>query len=355
MAPASRTLRVDRRRRGLIALALAASLGCSSTTPDPPALSRCDAVRQLRTTLYPAGVRTDADEADVASRVVPGGFGGLFMDIRRSVLTVTLVDIAQQGRAAATIDSLITCGAIYPGRLGTSLAINNKEFRPVRHTAQELRSWLGLVRSRAPGRTWALEIDPIANHVWAGTLGLAARDTIGRLADSLRIPETGLVIEAPPADSAAGAFRVATRDIVVTTVADIGFYFSPVIWHLNEGFSRVFQDRCPIPGQPGRSEPLVRLEKWEPAGWRVVYRPICNAVILLNPVSVGPGESRTDTVSVTAVTRLNSEPVWDNVRVAGTYRFVVPLFQAAIGVPPQLVDPLPDSAGRSQTFRLRLP
>ena len=354
MAPASRTLRVDRRRRGPIALALAASLGCSSTTPDPPALSRCDAVRQLRTTLYPAGVLTDADEADVASRVVPGGFGGLFMDFRRSVLTVALVDLAQQGRAAATIDSLITCGAIYPGRLGTSLAINNKEFRQVRHTAQELRSWLGLVRSRAPGRTWALEIDPIANHVWAGTLGLAASDTIGRLADSLRIPETGLVIEAPPADSAAGAFRVAARDIVVTTVADIGFYFSPVIWHLNEGFSRVFQDRCPIPGQRGRSEPLVRLEKWEPAGWRVVYRPICNAVII-NPVSVGPGESRTDTVSVTAVTRLNSEPVWNNVRVAGTYRFVVPLFQAAVGVPPQLVDPLPDSSGRSQTFRLRLP
>lgn len=348
---------VGRRCRQLKVVALVVGSGCSSTPPDPPppTLSRCDVVRQLRTSLYPGGVLTDAEEADVASRVVPGGFGGLFMDIQQSVLIVALVDISQQGPAAATLDTLIACGAVYPGRLGTTLAIGNKEFRPVTHTAQELRVWLGQVRDRATGRIWALEIDPIANHVWVGVSGQSDGEEVLRVADSLRIPRTGLRVEAPPTDSVAGAFRLAIRDIVVTRVPELGYYFLPVLTQLNDGLSAVFQDRCSISGQPGRSEPLVRLEKWEEGGWRVVFRPICVAVLLLNPISVPPGGSRVDTVSITAVTRLNSRPVWNNVRIAGTYRLVVPLFRSSVGFPPQLADPLPDSAGRSQTFRLHSP
>ena len=331
-------------------LGVVASLQCASLA-EPPTLTRCQQAAELRRTIYPNGTSTQAEEADLASRFIPGGFGGLWMDVERRVLVVGLVDLAQQTRASASLDSLLACNAIYPGQLGGRLVADAKEFRQVRFTGQQLQSWLTQIVSLAPGRSWAQEVDPLQNQLWIGVSTVADRDAIVETVSRSGIPSTGIAIELPPSDSAAGAFQVVSREISVFVLADQGYVFHVVVEHINNRTAAEFQDRC---AAQARSEPLSRLEKWEGGNWRTVYRPICDA-ILLDRVLVAPGAARRDTVGVFASLRTTAVPRWDNVRVNGTYRLVASLYRAAFKNPPDPDDQLPDSLGRSQTFHLLYP
>lgn len=328
--------------------------GCAAQGTSVGPTSRCDAAKEVRAVLYPLGTSTDAEEADVASRVLPGGFGGLHMDIERSILRVSLTDPSMVAEVGPALDSLLNCGAAYPGRVGTAISLTPKEFVAGRFTGQQLQDWFRRLQPEVAAHAWAFEIDPIQTLLWIGVNGPADSAVVAETSARLGIPRTGLQIETPPSDSAAGAFRLADRGLVTQAVAGVGFYISPRLIHGNQLPHPVYQDRCAVGGQPGRTEPFARLERWEGSSWRVVYRPFCVAVLLLNPIVVQPGGVREDTVGITHVTRLNSRPTWDVIRVAGTYRLVVPLFRSAVGSPPVLQDPLPDSVGRSETFRLRV-
>lgn len=335
-------------------VASAQNAACATDPGTPPPVDRCAEAKGLRTSAYPPGGPRDAgEEADVASRLVPGGFGGLYQDRARNILMVTLKDVSQQEPALVRLGALMGCDAIYPGWLNRQVTFATVEVRPGDFTGRELAE----ARAAAAGAgqdpgVLAAEFDPESNRIWLGAVDQAAADRITARMAAAGVPATRLRIELEPADTVA-AITPVTNPVTGADFAT-GFFFRIPILHRNTSGSPVYQGRCIVPGsRPLRHFPLFTLEKWTGTDWREVYWPVCEAIILGEVVTAPPQGVRADTVEVVVNTRLNAFPTWNNPRTAGFYRLVVPLYRSATGFPPILGDPLPAAAGTSPHFVLR--
>jgi hypothetical protein len=72
----------------------------------------------------------------------------------------------------------------------------------------------------------------------------------------------------------------------------------------------------------GQSQPAFTLEKWVDGAWRPAYTQMCPAMLNLNPPSVAPHASRTDTARVRGMLAANAAPRFEADPIAGTYRIV---------------------------------
>jgi hypothetical protein len=72
----------------------------------------------------------------------------------------------------------------------------------------------------------------------------------------------------------------------------------------------------------GTSQPSFVLEKWIDGAWRPAYNQACPAILMLDPPSVAPSASRTDTARVRAMLAANAMPRFETEPIAGSYRVV---------------------------------
>jgi hypothetical protein len=72
----------------------------------------------------------------------------------------------------------------------------------------------------------------------------------------------------------------------------------------------------------GQSQPAFILEKWVNGGWQPAYNQVCPAMLMLDPPSVPPHGSRTDTARVRAMLAANAAPRFEAEPLAGSYRLV---------------------------------
>ena len=68
--------------------------------------------------------------------------------------------------------------------------------------------------------------------------------------------------------------------------------------------------------------PAVALEKWVDGEWRAAFDRACPDVRYSNAPRLEPGESRTDTVRLSATLRPNARPRFELGTVPGLYRVV---------------------------------
>lgn len=330
--------------------------GCAANGPSPVPPSLCDEAARVRRELFPFGTKTTADEAAIAAEVLPGGFAALYQDLVRGVLVVGLVNIGESADALKALTELLQCYAIYPGWLGTRLSLGVVDVRRADFRGDSLWTWAARVQGLGPSSgIWSTEVDPLMNRIWIGVDDMDLVNEIRDRIDAAAVPLGAVVIEPPPLpDLPPGPLRVLASIILVEDRPSFGWAFDVPLEHANTEAFPVYQDRCVIPGtQPLRSEPQYRLEKWDGTRWRTIFRPVCEAILVKPPVSVPAAGARRDTANVLATYRLQAQPVWDNSRIAGYYRLVVPLFRSAGGEPPLLMDPFPDEYGRTPYFRLR--
>jgi hypothetical protein len=72
----------------------------------------------------------------------------------------------------------------------------------------------------------------------------------------------------------------------------------------------------------GTVQPSFLLEKWVNGAWQPAYNPPCPAMLMVNPPSVAPGASHTDTARVRALTAANSFPRFEVDPAGGYFRLV---------------------------------
>src|SRR5690242_10488457 len=185
------------KRLELLAALLVAGCNGSAAEPDRPL---CERARALRST---PGLMTVAEEADLAARVLPGGFGGLFQEIAPNsdgVLVAYFKDPTKTG-VKTSLHTLLLCGAVYPGWAGVFVVtdFNAIAIRQGKYDATELLSYRrALEPLKSDPVVWGLEIDPESNRVWLGITDPSQLTRIQQAVANRAVPATAVSIEVPP-------------------------------------------------------------------------------------------------------------------------------------------------------------
>lgn len=334
-------------------LALSAVVAACAGGPAGPFVEQdvCEAAQALRRT---PDFTTVAEEADVAARVLPGGFGGLYQDIGHGLVAYFKgpVDFSVKQELV----KLLQCGGAYPGWAGVLVATDAAAVTVLqgRYSAIELLSWLrALEPLKADPVVWGLEVDQEANRIW---LGITDADQLGRIQQAVAarpIAFAAVQIEVPPPTTGLEQFEILDPLLTPSNAPAQGtFSFQPRVRFTNRQSSTRYPDWC---GGVEWSFFLGTIEKWYGAGWRPVSGFVCTA-ILLPPRAVQPGESVTDVIPVVGVRRLSGGPAWLTARITGTYRFVGRVYAATMANPaggtPLLTDLAPQQEQISTPFRL---
>lgn len=299
---------------------------------------------------------TVAEEADIAARVLPGGFGGLFVDISSSG-TVQIVaffkDLSVSDGATTDLRTLLECGGAYPGWASELLQNIHHDIavRQAQYTGSELLSYLrALDPLMGDPAVWAVEVDPETNRVWIGLLDGSQLARIQQQVTARRVPVGATVIETPAPTTGTEPFAVLNSPVVTDSLSEpLGVMFLSLrVRYLNREAGTRYPDWCVI--GPSRYFGHT-LEKWDGSQWRVVKRPIC-AAVLQAPRAIGPGEMATDSISVAASRRLNTVPYWYTARITGSYRFVGKVYMSTTSSPPFITNLAPLEEQVSAPFRL---
>ena len=72
----------------------------------------------------------------------------------------------------------------------------------------------------------------------------------------------------------------------------------------------------------GQAQPSFTLEKWVDGAWVPAFSPACTMMLMLDPPTVAPGASRTDTVRVQSYLDANTAPRFSVEPIPGSYRLV---------------------------------
>lgn len=300
-----------------------------------------------------------AEEADVAARVLPGGFGGLYERFpgngTSGTLVVYLEDLGKQDEVAVALPQLLQCGGAYPGWLGSLVSTLDMEFRHGRYTGSEILTYLRAVEPlRDDPDVWGVANDPETNRVWVGLRTGAAVGRLQQALASLSVPLDVVTLEAPPPTTGTEPFAVLTSPVTpdpgLLPLGGFGFWFR--VRYTNSQAEPRYPDWC-VGGDP--DTPIAyfahTLQQWHGATWRTIFTPTCVAV-LLAPREVAPGETATDSVPSAAARRLDARPVWDTPRITGTYRFVGQVYTTLTATPPYIVNLAPLDEQVSAPFRV---
>jgi hypothetical protein len=343
---------------GALTLVSFLCLGCGgASTVAPPGRDPCGAAQAIRPS---AAFLTVAEEGDIAARVLPGGFGGIFLDIGSSgsiQLVAYFRDVSLAAEARRDLRDLLACGGAYPGWASQLLqgSIENIAVRQGLYTGSELLSYLrALGQLTTDPDVWAVELDPETNRVWIGLLGGSGIVRIQQAVTAKAVPLGATVIEAPPTVTNTEPFEVLNSPVSTTGESDpFGtLFFSLRVRYSNRQASPRYPDWCVDPDLDLFTAYFLHIiEKWDGAQWKEVRRPLCN-LVLLAPRSVNPGETATDSVPVAASRRLNTRPYWQTARITGTYRFVGKVYMSMTTTPPFVAELAPPEEQVSAPFRL---
>jgi len=301
---------------------LLALVACSSETvapqPDP-----CEVAASLRSN--PA-FTTVAEEADIAARSLPGGFGGLYQEFGASsdgFMVAFFKDTSSAATRKADLRKLLLCRGAYPGWTGVFLTteLSQIEIRQGQYTGTELLEYLGRLESlKGDASVWGIEVDPEQNRVWIGLEDPAQRGRIEQLAAAQGVPSGALAIEGPPPVTGSEQFESLSPLIATDPAPELPgvFGFALKVRFTNRQASVRYPEWC---ADQGLRYFRYTLQKWNGMEWKLVKATVC-ALILFPPRPVGPGESVTDSIPVTATRRLHTFPPWLSARITGTYRFV---------------------------------
>ena len=328
---------------------VASGCGAAPGPPDPPD-DPCAAARAIRSGPQFLSV---AEEADIAARVIPGGFGGLYQDLESQRLVVTLKDPTKSGPAAIALRALLYCGGAYPGWANELVTPAVMGFRSAQYNGTELLSYLRALQPvRGDPGVWALEVDPELNRIWIGLDNAAELPRIRQMVSDRGVPLAAVALETPPPTTGAEPFAVLENPVLTEAGPTLGVF--GLIFHVrytNPFPERRFLERCP---EPGSFHTSVRyfIEKWDGTNWQLVFDPFCE-LVALRPTRVDPLQAHTDSVDNAGVRRLNATPIWRTARVTGTYRLVGSVYLAETAGPPFVANPASEIERRSSPFRIR--
>ncbi len=328
---------------------VASGCGAAAGPPDPPE-DPCAAALAIRSGPQFLSV---AEEADIAARVIPGGFGGLYQNLESQRLVVTLKDPAASGPAGTALRALLYCGGAYPGWADELVTPAVMGFRSAQYSGTELLSYLRALQPvRGDLGVWAVEVDPELNRIWIGLVNSSEVPRIRQMVSDRGVPLAAVALEAPPPTTGAEPFAVLENLVLTEAGPALGVF--RIIFHVrytNPFPERRFLDRCPEPFSLHTNVRYV-LEKWDGTNWQLVFAPICE-LTALRPTRVDPLQAHTDSVDNAGVRRLNALPVWRTARVTGTYRLVGSVYLSETAGPPFVANPASDLERRSAPFRIR--
>jgi hypothetical protein len=336
--------------------------GCagSMTNPDT-AETPCATAKELRSAIPggSTGFLTHEREADIAARVIPGGFGGLFEDLTNRTLVVRLKDMSQRHAAQDVLTQVLTCGAVYPGWLNVFVSIDVIEFRQGQYDGIELLSHFGsLADIRSDADVWGMEVDPEFNRIWIGISNSAALGRIQARVSAVSVPIGAVIIEAPPPSVSMGAaFEVLEPVVLVQEAPQVPgiFSFNVHLRYTNHFQETRYPDQCVSPDLTVfYSYFLFTVARWDGTQWIPSITPICRA-ILLQPRPVTSGQQQTDSIPIVASRRLSAIPFWHGARRTGYYRFEVPVYLSTTSTPPFVTGLAPLEQRLSAPFRIIAP
>jgi len=341
---------------------VALSTGCATGTTDPDAnKTPCATAKEIRSAIPggSAGFLTRGQEAEIAARVIPGGFGGLFEDLTSRTLVARLKDMSQRQTAQDVLRQVLTCGAVYPGWLDVFVSTDMIEFRQGQYDAIELHSYLGtLDELRTDPDVWGLELDPELNRIWIGINSPTALSRIQARVSAVSVPIAAVAIEAPPPSVSTGAaFQVLEPAVLVQENPQVSgiFSFNVHLRYTNQFLGTRYPDQCVSPDlSVFYSYFLFTVARWDGTHWVPSIIPICRA-ILLQPRPVAAGQQQTDSIPIVASRRLSAIPFWHAARLTGYYRFEVPVYLSTTSTPPFVTDLAPLEQRVSAPFRVIAP
>lgn len=347
------------RSSGFWALALAvAGDSCSGTTVEPRP-EPCELAKSIRSSSAFLGV---PEEADIAARVLPGGFGGLYQDIGNvpGALVAFFKDVSTAPELRADVRKLLLCGGAYPGWAGQLLRTDLAaiEIRQGQYTGTELLSYFGALESlRSDPDVWAIEVDPQTNRVWIGLSNPSATSRIQQAAVALSVPADAVSIEPPPPTTGVEQFEILNSPVEAIDAGVFGVLFFPLrVRFTNRQTSTRYPDWCINQDlQAFTAYFNHKIQQWDGAQWKDTLFPIC-VLVLIEPRPIAPGETATDSVPVVGSRRLNGIPYWRTARITGTYRFVGKAYTSTTpnpsGGPPFVSDLAPAEEQISAPFRV---
>jgi hypothetical protein len=340
-----------------MALCVYAGAACSTGNTVDPGTHPCAEALAIRPE---PGFLTVAEEADIAARVLPGGFGGLFVDISsdRSVKVVAFFkDLSLSDGARGGLGDLLACGGAYPGWVGPLVpdSHRNISLRQGQYTGTELLSYLRTLGFlKQDPAVWALEVDPETNRIWIGLLDGSQMARIQQAIAARSVPLGATTIEPPAPSTGTEPFVVLNSPVSTGSVSEpFGtMFFSLRVRYTNRQVGTRYPDWCVDPDFDQFTTYFDHtIEKWDGSQWRLVKQPFC-VMVLQAPRAVGPGEMATDSVPVAASRRLNTQPFWFTGRLTGTYRFVGKVYMSTSSSPPFITNLAPLEEQVSAPFRL---
>jgi len=297
-------------------------VACSSETVEPEP-DPCDMAQSIRAT---SAFTTVAEEADIAARALPGGFGGLYQEFGASsdgIMVAFFKDTSFPAIRKADLRKLLLCRGAYPEWSGVFLTtdLSQIEIRQGQYTGTELLEYLGQLESlKNDASVWGIEVDPEQNKVWIGLEDAAQRGRIEQLAAAQGVPSGALAIEGPPPVTGSEQFEslspLIETDLIEEFPGAFGFFL--MVRFTNRQASVRYPEWC---ADGGARFFRYTLQKWNGTEWKMVKATVCD-LIFFPPRPVGPGESVTDSIPVAAGRRLHAFPPWLSARITGTYRLV---------------------------------
>lgn len=336
-------------RGALLATVLWGAACDSPSGPPVGPLDPCPAAKQIRAS---SGFMTVAAEADVAARVLPGGFGGLYMDIPQQRLTVFLKDVSKAAEVEPALRKLLLCDGAYPGWVGQLVNTDLMTFRSGQFTGSELLAHLQALQVLLvePG-VWAMEVDPEVNRIWVGVRGQGDVARVQQVVGATSVPLTALVLEVPPPTTGVESFQVLPIAVITEVHTVPGtFQWGFRTQYVNRHAEPRYVERCLELGNPESFFRYV-LDRWDGVDWRRAYSPLCVAIALLPPTT-NPGQAEVDSLGGAAVRRMNATPLWQTVRITGHYRMLGNVYLTVTPGPPFLGNPAPASERPSAPFRI---
>jgi hypothetical protein len=334
--------------------------GCATGMTDPDASKTpCATAKELRSAIPggAAGFLTRGQEAAIAARVIPGGFGGLFEDLNSRTLVARLKDMSQRQAAQDVLTQVLTCGAVYPGWLNVFVSIDVIEFRQGQYDGIELLSHFeALADFRTDPDVWGMELDPELNRIWVGIDDPGALSRIQARVSAVSVPLGAVAIEAPPPSTGAG-FEVLEPAVLVQENPQVTgiFSFNVHLRYTNQFQGTRYPDQCVSPDlSVFYSYFLFTVARWDGTQWVPSIIPICRA-ILLQPRPVAPGQQQTDSIPIVVSRRLSAGPFWHAARLTGYYRFEVPVYLSTTSTPPFVTGLAPLEQRVSAPFRVIVP
>jgi len=331
-------------------------VGCNESAVGPqPDL--CEAAQALRSS---PEFLTVAEEADIAARVLPGGFGGLHQELgvnSDGVLVAHFKENDTTDNLKANLRTLLLCNGAYPGWSGRMIVsdLSSIVIRQGQYTATELLMFLRALESlRSDPVVWAIEIDPELNRVWVGLRNASDLSRIEQLVTQRGVPPASVSIEVPPPIRGDEQFQVINGDVQTRPFpGEFGALWFPLaVRFTNLQESPRYAQWC----VEGEAQSAIRyfeyvLERWDGSQWKIAKYTVC-ATVLMPPRSILPGESATDSIPIVGARRLNTVPPWLTARITGTYRFVGMVYESLTATPPFVADPAQAEEQVSVPFRL---